>query len=36
MGQFVITARLRILGWLGTIVMGLAVIVMGATWDAGA
>jgi NRAMP (natural resistance-associated macrophage protein)-like metal ion transporter len=36
MGPFVINARLRILGWLGTIVMGLAVIVMGATWGAGA
>src|SRR6476469_6011210 len=36
MGSFVVTARLRILGWLATIVMALAVIVMGATWNAGA
>lgn len=36
MGQFVISAHLRILGWLGTIVMALAVVVMGATWNTGA
>jgi Mn2+/Fe2+ NRAMP family transporter len=36
MGQFVISAHLRILGWLGTIVMALAVVVMGVTWNTGA
>ncbi len=36
MGQFVISAHLRILGWLGTIVMAFAVVVMGATWNIGA
>ncbi|HVW64554.1 MAG TPA: divalent metal cation transporter [Nitrosospira sp.] len=30
MGQFVVTSRLRILGWLATTVMALAVFVMGA------
>ncbi|SEK67260.1 NRAMP (natural resistance-associated macrophage protein) metal ion transporters [Nitrosovibrio tenuis] len=35
MGPFVVTTRLRILGWLGTIVMALAVLVMAATWNAG-
>jgi NRAMP (natural resistance-associated macrophage protein)-like metal ion transporter len=36
MGPFIVTARLRILGWLATIVMALAVLVMAATWNAGA
>jgi Mn2+/Fe2+ NRAMP family transporter len=31
MGQFVITSRLRILGWLATAVMALAVLSMGVT-----
>lgn len=32
MGQFVVTRRLRILGWLATAVMALAVLAMLATW----
>jgi NRAMP (natural resistance-associated macrophage protein)-like metal ion transporter len=36
MGQFVIPTHLRVLGWLGTIVMALAVVVMGVTWNTGA
>lgn len=32
MGQFVVTPRLQILGWLATIVMALAVLMMAATW----
>ena len=32
MGQFVVTRRLRILGWLATVVMALAVLGMVATW----
>jgi NRAMP (natural resistance-associated macrophage protein)-like metal ion transporter len=32
MGQFVVTRRLRILGWLATAVMALAVLGMVATW----
>jgi len=36
MGPFVVSARLRNLGWLGTIVMALAVLVMAATWNSGA
>ncbi|MCE9551400.1 MAG: divalent metal cation transporter [Betaproteobacteria bacterium] len=32
MGQFVITARLRIIGWLATAVMALAVLAMAVTW----
>jgi len=31
MGQFVVTPRLRILGWLATAVMALAVLAMGVT-----
>ncbi|MGH8762735.1 MAG: divalent metal cation transporter [Nitrosospira sp.] len=31
MGRFVVTFRLRVLGWLATIVMALAVIAMGIT-----
>jgi Mn2+/Fe2+ NRAMP family transporter len=30
MGQFVVTSRLRVLGWLATAVMAIAVFVMGA------
>lgn len=36
MGQFVIPTHLRVLGWLGTIVMAFAVVVMGVTWNTGA
>jgi NRAMP (natural resistance-associated macrophage protein)-like metal ion transporter len=32
MGQFVITPRLRIIGWLATAVMALAVLAMAVTW----
>ncbi|MDD5241257.1 MAG: divalent metal cation transporter [Sulfuricella sp.] len=32
MGQFVVSRRLQILGWLATAVMALAVLVMAATW----
>jgi hypothetical protein len=32
MGPFVITRRLRILGWLATTVMALVVLAMFATW----
>jgi len=32
MGQFVVTPRLQILGWLATAVMALAVLMMAATW----
>jgi Mn2+/Fe2+ NRAMP family transporter len=32
MGQFVITRRLRFLGWLATAVMALAVLAMAVTW----
>ncbi len=32
MGQFVITPRLRIIGWLATAVMALAVMAMAVTW----
>jgi len=35
MGAFVATPRLRILGWLATVVMALAVLVMALTWNAG-
>lgn len=33
MGRFVITRRLKVLGWLATAVMTLAVLVMFATWS---
>jgi Mn2+/Fe2+ NRAMP family transporter len=32
MGPFVITRRLRLLGWLATIVMALSVMAMLMTW----
>jgi hypothetical protein len=32
MGQFVISRRLKILGWLATAVMALAVVAMIVTW----
>ena len=32
MGRFVVTRRLRILGWLSTVVMALAVLAMLVTW----
>jgi hypothetical protein len=32
MGQFVITRKLKFLGWLATGVMGLAVLAMFLTW----
>jgi NRAMP (natural resistance-associated macrophage protein)-like metal ion transporter len=35
MGPFVVTTGLRILGWLGTGVMALAVLVMALTWNFG-
>ncbi len=34
MGRFVVTGRLRLLGWAATAVMAIAVIVMFATWGA--
>ena len=33
MGQFVITRRIRILGWLATAIMALAVLAMAVTWN---
>ena len=35
MGRFVITRRLKILGWIATAVMAIAVLVMFATWRSG-
>jgi NRAMP (natural resistance-associated macrophage protein)-like metal ion transporter len=32
MGRFVITRRLKVLGWLATVVMAFAVVAMAATW----
>jgi hypothetical protein len=32
MGEFVVTGRLRWLGWAATVVMAAAVVVMVATW----
>jgi Mn2+/Fe2+ NRAMP family transporter len=32
MGQFIVSRRLRVLGWLATAVMAFAVLGMAATW----